>query len=294
MARKKSSFQQVFDVDAELKKKDWSRKKVIPFQQYLELLRGDPRIAQSAPARLHEMVLGRGMETVPESERWLGVGKRYPMFSDVLYGVEKPLAESVEYLGTGAAGLSTGKQPVVFVGPRASGKSSAVSIIKRALEQGDNRPTYFIQGCPKHEEPLHLLPRHLRAQFEAELGVKIDGDLCPHCRHHLLEAGLKDESGEIQKYRGGDGVIYWWDFPVELMSFSRQGSRGIGSFEPSDEKSQDVSELVGGEVIGISQNPKFGPTHPYAWDLNGEIEHGERGVVEAQEIFKKGMDERIL
>ncbi len=78
------------------------------------------------------------------------------------------------------------------------------------------------------------------------------------------------------------------------MSFSRQGSRGIGSFEPSDEKSQDVSELVGGEVIGISQNPKFGPTHPYAWDLNGEIEHGERGVVEAREIFKKGMDERIL
>ena len=294
MVKKKSSFQDVFDLDAERKRKDSSRKKVIPFQEYLELLRKEPRIAQTASARLHEMVLGRGMETVPDFERWLGVGKRYPMFSDVLYGVEKPVADFVEYLGTGAAGLSTGKQPVVFVGPPVNGKSSAVSIIKRGLEEIHTRPTYFIKGCPKHEEPLHLLPRHLRPKFEAELGVRIEGDLCPHCRHHLLEAGLKDDSGEIVKYRGGDGVIYWWDFPVELMSFSRQGSRGIGSFEPSDEKSQDVSELVGGEVIGISQNPKFGPTHPYAWDLNGEIEHGERGVVEAREIFKKGMDERIL
>ena len=282
MAKKKSSFQDVFDVDAERKKKDSSRQKVVPFQEYLELLRKDPRIAQSAPARLHEMVLGRGMETVPDFERWLGVGKRYSMSSDVLYGVEKPVAEFVEYLGTGAAGLSTGKQ---FVGPPASGKSSAVSIIKRALEESHNRRTYFIKGYPKYEEPLHLLPRHLRPKFEAELGVRIEGDLCPHCRYHLLEAGLKDDSGEIVKYRGDDGVIYWWDFPVELMSFPRQGSQDIGSFEPSDEKSQDVSELVGGEVIGISQNPKFGPTHPYAWDLNGESEHGERGVVEARDNF---------
>ncbi len=271
MVKVKSSFQGVFDLDAERKRKDSSSKKEIPFQEYLELLRGDPRIAQSAPARLHEIVLNRGTENVPDGERWLGISKRYPMFSDVLYGVEKPVADFVEYLGTGAAGLSTGKQPVVFVGPPASGKSSAVSIIKKELEVNRERPIYFIKGCPKHEEPLHLLPRHLRPKFEAELGVRIEGDLCPHCRHHLLEAGLKDESGETVKYRGEDGVIYWWDFPVELMSFSRQGSRGIGSFEPSDEKSQDVSELVGGEVIGISQNPKFGPSHPYAWDLNGEI-----------------------
>ncbi len=294
MARKKSSFQDVFDLDAERKRKDSSRKKVIPFREYLELLRDDAKVAQSSPARLHELVLDRGTDPIPEAERWLGIGKRYPMFSNVLYGVEKPISEFVEYLGTGAAGLSTGKQPVVFVGPPASGKSSAVSIIKRELEDSLTRPIYFIKGCPKHEEPLHLLPRHLRPKFEEELGVRIEGDLCPHCRYHLIEAGLKNESGDIDKYRGDDGVIYWWDFPVELMTFSRQGSRGIGSFEPSDEKSQDVSELVGGEVIGISQNPKFGPTHPYAWDLNGEIEHGERGIVEAREIFKKGMDERIL
>ena len=293
-AAKKNAFQEIFDQDADRKRKSASERRVITFQEYLELLRDDPRIAQYSPGRLRELVLDHGVEAIPEYERWLGVSKRYPMFSKSLYGVEKPISEFVEYLGTGAAGLSTGKQPVVFVGPPASGKSSVVTIIKRELEGYDQRPVYFIKGCPKHEEPLHLLPRHLRPGFEEELGVKIEGDLCPHCRHHLMEAGLENDSGEVVKYKADDGVIAWWDFPVELLSFSRQGARGIGSFEPSDEKSQDVSELVGSEVIGISQNPRYGPTHPYAWDLNGEIEHGERGIVEAREIFKKGMDERIL
>jgi len=148
MARKKSSFQDVFDLDAERKRKNASRRKVIPFSEYLEKLRQDPRIAQSASARLHEIVLEQDVETIPEAERWLGVSKRYPMFSKVLYGVEKPIAELVEYLGTGAAGLSTGKQPVVFVGPPASGKSSVVTIIKRQLEEYLTRPVFYIKGSP--------------------------------------------------------------------------------------------------------------------------------------------------
>ncbi len=294
MAKQQTSFQEIFDLDAERKRQEASRKKIISFREYLELLRKDPEIAQNSPARLREMVLKHGIEEIPDAERWLGIARRYTLFSENLYGVEKPISDFMEYLGTGAAGLSTGKQPVVFVGPPASGKSSAVTMIKRALEAYRDRQVYFIKGCPKHEEPLHLLPRHLRPKFEAELKVKIEGDLCPHCRYHLLEAGVEDESGNKVQYKGDDGVIAWWDFPVEIMTFSQQAARGIGSFEPSDEKSQDVSELVGGEVVGISQNPKFGPTHPYAWDLNGEIEHGERGIVEAREIFKKGIDERIL
>ncbi len=40
------------------------------------------------------------------------------------------------------------------------------------------------------EEPLHLIPRHLRKEFEKMLGVHIEGDLCPVCRFRL-----KDEFG---------------------------------------------------------------------------------------------------
>ncbi len=38
-----------------------------------------------------------------------------------------------------------------------------------------------------HEEPLHLIPRHLRREFEKMLGVHIEGDLCPVCRYRLKE-----------------------------------------------------------------------------------------------------------
>ena len=41
-----------------------------------------------------------------------------------------------------------------------------------------------------HEEPLHLIPRHLRREFEKMLGVHIEGDLCPVCRYRL-KAGVR-------------------------------------------------------------------------------------------------------
>ncbi len=121
MCAKGLSFQEVFDRDAERKRKDARLQKVITFQEYLEMLREDPAIAQNAPARLREIILERGVKDIPTPEKWLGVAQEYSVFSKVLYGVEKPLSDYMEYLGTGAAGLSTGKQRVVFVGPAASG-----------------------------------------------------------------------------------------------------------------------------------------------------------------------------
>ena len=45
----------------------------------------------------------------------------------------------------------------------------------------------MIDGCPIYEQPLHLIPRHLRPAFEEMLGAKIEGDLCPVCRYRLME-----------------------------------------------------------------------------------------------------------
>ena len=52
------------------------------------------------------------------------------------------------------------RQVLYLMGPVGSGKSSLVERLKRGLE--DSRPIYVIEGCPIHEEPLHLIPRHLR------------------------------------------------------------------------------------------------------------------------------------
>ena len=69
-----------------------------------------------------------------------------------------------------------------------------------------------------NEEPLHLLPRHLRREFEKMLGVHIEGDLCPVCRFRL-----KDEFG--QRYE---------EVPICVRSFSKRNRVGIGVVPPVD------------------------------------------------------------
>ncbi len=58
--------------------------------------------------------------------------------------------------------------------------------LKRALEESE--PIYAIKDCPMREEPLHLIPKHLRTKFEEMLNVHIEGDLCPVCRYRLKNA----------------------------------------------------------------------------------------------------------
>ncbi len=274
----------VIQKDSERKRRRHAEQRQLTFRDYLKLLEDDPLIAQNSPSRLLEMILNQGTEQIPENERWSTdngdvIDIRYKCFSPHLFSLDKPIFQIVKYLKAGANRLSTGKQILILVGPTASGKSTLASILKHTLENYDTRPVFMIDGCPMFHEPLLLLPRHLRAEFSMQLGVKIEGDLCPPCRHRLeTEFGDKD------------GVIRWWDFPVKSFTFSIQGTRGIGSFEPSDEKSQDVTELVGRENIAISSTK--GPDHPLAYSLTGELEKANRGICEGRELIKA--DKKLL
>src|SRR4030042_1600802 len=73
------------------------------------------------------------------------------------------------------------------VGGVASGKSTIASLLRRGLEQQEP-PLYAIRDCPLHEEPLHLVPRSKRPEFERLLGARIEGDLCPVCHYRPTEA----------------------------------------------------------------------------------------------------------
>ncbi|OGZ11208.1 MAG: hypothetical protein A3D67_00410 [Candidatus Lloydbacteria bacterium RIFCSPHIGHO2_02_FULL_51_22] len=277
----KVNVQDLMERDLARKRKKAGEQREMTFQNFLEVVMADPLIAQNSPARILEMVEAAGTEDIKEHERWLGVDKRYSLFSSKLFGVEKAIAEIMNYLRAGANRLSTGKQILLLVGPTASGKSTFAGILKRALENYALRPVYAIKGCPMHEDPLHLLPRNMREDFTKETGITIEGDLCPHCRLHLEEESKKDGKG---------GIVNCWEMPVELFRFSIQGTRGIGSFEPSDEKSSDVSELVGRENIAISSTK--GADHPLAWSLSGELEKANRGICEARELIKA--EEKLL
>ena len=156
-----------------------------------------------------------------------------------------------------------------------SGKSTIASLLRRGLEQSDT-PIYAIKDCPIHEEPLHLIPRSQRPKFERLLGVKIDGDLCPVCKYRLTH----DE-----RYRDDSGAGYRWEeVPVVRIQLSERSRVGIGTFQPSDPKNQDISELIG--HVDLGKITKYGEGHPLGYRFDGELQVANRGLIEYIEILK--------
>lgn len=294
----KNGFNGIFKEDAEHKREKRRQHVETTARQYFSMVQKDPKIAQLSAARLWEIIEDAGIVKLSEEEiQSSGVDTGYELFRKELFGVDKATYGAVQHIKIGAQKGSTGKQILALVGPPGSGKSTFVSILMRALESYNNRPVFVIKGCPKWEDPLHLLSRHRREKAAIKqqdcpecansdtpkhlhLGVKIEGDLCPVCRDLLLT-----------KYQEEDKVVRWWDVPVETFTFSIQGRRGIGDFEPSDEKTSDLTVLSGRENMAITQGPG-GYKHPRAYELGGEIPAGERGLVQGREIFSS--DKSVL
>ena len=79
--------------------------------------------------------------------------------------------------------------------------------------------------------------------------------------------------------------------PVKRLFFSEKERCGIGTFVPSDPKSQDISELVGS--IDLSTIGDYGSeSDPRAYRFDGELNIANRGLMEFIEMLKA--DERFL
>ena len=244
--------------------------------EYLELVKENPSIAQLAPGRLYQMIIDRGTDSIQEGIKLPDYEDmvRYKFFQDELYGLEESLHDVMRFFKAGARRTETGKRILILVGPVSSGKSTIASLLKRGLE-GDTTPIYAIKGCPMHEEPLHLVPKNQRRKWEEVLGVKIEGDLCPMCRFNLLQN---------KQYRDKDGNVLWEQFPVVQTALDERARCGIGTFQPSDPKNQDVAELIG--RVDLSKITQYGETDPRAYSLDGELEIANRGLMEYVEILK--------
>lgn len=274
---KKIDMNSIIKDDSDKKKMKSKIHFEITFRQYLEeFLQKDSKIAQNAHARLLEIIKYAGIEEIPEEKRWMGADIHYSLF-DELYGVDRSIAQYVDHVEAGANNASSGKLLALIVGPPGTGKSTAVRILVNALEHYNRRPVFVIKGCPKFEEPLHLLPRNLQKEMEEKLNVRVEGDLCSVCRHLLMT-----------KYQDADGTIRWWDVPVETFTFSKQARRGVTSFEAEGEKSSDVSALTGRENISITS--VHGYDHPRAYEIGGEIPRAERGLCEGRELLSSDPD----
>ena len=243
------------------------------FLSYLELLREEPATPKLSHSRLFDVIIKPGAGDILDFDDSRAKRlfkdesvKVYNFFRDEFFGIEKTVAQIVRYFHSAALKGEESRQVLYLMGPVGSGKSSLVEKLQRGLEEADE--FYSIEGCPMHEEPLHLIPRHLRREFEKMLGSHIEGDLCPVCRFRL-----KEEFAE--KYE---------DVPVVSLQFSKRNRIGIGVVPPVDPNNQDTSVLIGSE--DISKLDLYSEGDPRVLDLNGALNVGNRGMVEFIEVFK--------
>src|SRR5580700_458836 len=241
--------------------------------EYLELVKKDPTMTKLSHARIYDMIMSVGVRSVNDSDdpRSKRLHKDEPVkvfnfFADEFFGIEKTVSQIVRFFHSASLKGEESRQVLYLMGPVGSGKSSLVERVQRGLEQA--MPVYAIDGCPMNEEPLHLIPRHLRREFEKMLGVHIEGDLCPVCRYRL-----RQEFG--QRYE---------EFPIITRNFSKRNRVGVGVVPPVDPNNQDTSVLIGSE--DISKLDQYSEGDPRVLELNGALNVGNRGIVEFIEVFK--------
>jgi serine protein kinase len=245
-------------------------------KEYMALVHTDAKVSQLAPGRIYDMIMQKGaaevggLEKLPHYEDLV----RYNFFTEEIFGIEEILHDLVRFFRAGANRTETGKRILILVGPVSSGKSTIVSLLKRGMEK-DATPLFAIRNCPVHEEPLHLVPRSQRAEFETLLGVKIEGDLCPVCKYRLTTE---------PEWRDHDGNFKWEEFPVVQLQLSERSRVGIGTFQPSDPKNQDISELIG--HVDLGRITQYGEGHPLGYKFDGELQVSNRGMIEYVEILK--------
>ncbi|WP_050182249.1 PrkA family serine protein kinase [Domibacillus robiginosus] len=238
------------------------------FREYLELVKQKPHIAMPAHARIYNMIRSSGT-----------TDGNYDFFSRELFGLEEPIKRLVEeYFHPAAKKLDVRKRILLLMGPVGGGKSTIVSMLKRGLEQytrTDAGAVYAIKNCQMAEDPLHLIPRELRDDFYEEYGIRIEGSLSPLNAYRVEH----EFGGRIE------------EVPVERIFFSEDRRRGIGTFSPSDPKSQDIADLTGS--IDFSTIAEFGSeSDPRAYRFDGELNIANRGLMEFQEMLK--CDEKFL
>src|SRR2546421_1111125 len=240
---------------------------------YLELVKENPTITKLSHSRIYDMIILSGLCNINDTDdlRTKRLYKDEPIkvynfFADEFFGIERTIAQIVRYFHSASLKGEESRQVLYLMGPVGSGKSSLVERLQRGLEASE--PFYAIEGCPMFEEPLHLIPRHLRKEFEKMLGVHIEGDLCPVCRFRLKE-----------EYGGR-----YEEVPVNTRFFSKRNRIGIGVVPPVDPNNQDTSVLIGSE--DISKLDMYSEGDPRVLDLNGALNVGNRGMCEFIEVFK--------
>ena len=239
-------------------------------QEFLAMALYQPHMARTAHARVHDMIQWHGLTGGAHG------APSYKLFADRLFGLDRTLDRLAVFFQAASSRPEMGKRILLLVGPPASGKSAIVGLIKQGLERYTPSPqgaTYAIKGCPMQEDPLHLIPHDQRARLTTNYGLRIDGELCPRCRHSLAQ----EYGGDITRVM------------VQRLHFNQSLGVGMGSFVADPQ--QDLARLMGSvDETALGNHRREGGGE--ASRLDGELQAANRVIMEFPEIFQQ--DQRNL
>jgi len=274
------------------------------FDEYLDVVKQNPKVTRSAYQRLYDMILSYGTYPVEGSKEG---HVRYKFFDDpnndgrdAIFGLTRPLMDLVNVLKSAALKYGSERRVILLHGPVGSSKSTIARLLKRGLEHYSHSPEGAmysfgwkqddgsVHWCPMHEDPLHLIPTRFRESVCAHLNedvdleeleslhIEIDGELCPLCRFMF-----KEKMGE----NDGSWTKVLENIVVRRITLSEQDRIGIGTFQPKDEKNQDSTELTGD--INYRKIAEYGSeSDPRAFNFDGEFNVANRGMIEFIEVLK--------
>src|ERR671935_598062 len=282
------------------------------FEEYLKIVRENPRVTRTAFQRIYDMILSHGKTEYIDNKKKL---IRYHFFHDehfggrdAVYGLDVPLMKLVNVFKSAAQGYGTEKRVILLHGPVGSAKSTIVRLLKKGLEEYSRTPDGAMYTfawtniasdvekevfalvndelpCPMREEPLHLIPSDQRDRLVDELmrnsrdpkfPIQVEGDLCPACRQMYREL--------TRRYKG-DWFKVMDHVKVRRLVLSEKDRNGIATFQPKDEKNQDSTELTGD--INYRKIAIYGSdSDARAFNFDGEFNVANRGIIEFIEVLK--------
>lgn len=270
------------------------------FWDYLSMVEANPLLCRNAFQRLYDLIESYGFTEYTEYKKPI---RRYHIFDDpfedgkdAVFGIDIHLMKLVRVLHAAAMNYGPEKRVILLHGPVGSAKSTIARLLKKGLEHYSRTEdgkmfTYSWVGAdgeevpsPMHEDPIRLLPTHLRERILGEINgqpgqrypVRIEGDLNPVCRFMFRQA-----MAEV----GGDFTELAKRIKVRRLVLSEKDRVGIGTFQPKDEKNQDSTELTGD--INFRRIAELGSdSDPRAFNFDGEFCIANRGIIEFIEMLK--------
>lgn len=297
--------------------RDWQNSKefkdlnwVGSFNDYINLVKKNPKVTRNAFQRLYDLIVEKGFEEYVDVKKHV---VHYKFFDDednggrdAVFGLDVPLMKLVNVLKAAALGYGAEKRVILLHGPVGSAKSTVCRMIKKGVEAyskteqgalytfewvdeaGDHEEIFGkgvrVYASPMHEEPLLLVPEEMRARLCDELNrgsrdeyrIAIQGELCPPSRYIFKKL--------LEKYNGNVERVFN-HVRVKRMILSEADRIGIGTFQPKDEKNQDSTELTGD--LNYRKIAEYGSdSDPRAFNFDGEFNIANRGVIEFVEVLK--------